>query len=1134
MGAPKGFRSDRLRRVPRIATISVLIVLGLMWIGSAQAVHDNGMFELDGNVVQASATPPPYDWTGLFGAGGTRLVTPDPINGPILADTFVNDTDAVDNSYFAGGTKIDDPVSKLACGGPAANDKTSMDFAYAAVVQVPQNAADNAGDQVLYFGLEKQAAGNGGDNAFGFWLFKDKNVGCDASGTAKFTGAHTDGDLFIDGLFTNGGGTSDVEVFRWNGDDATGSLGSTPVATGSVCGTVQGNPPDDVCGIANGGTIDAGVWRAPATTMAANTFVEAGIDMTTLLGESGGCFTTFLADSQSSQSTSSQPKDYAGGQLSTCVAPIIDTTATPGGSSNLIGVSDQTDVATVSPVGGHPDPTGTITFFLCKPSEVTSGGCESGGTQVGSPVAIDSGSATSDAADGSLTTTVGTYCWRAEYTPDANGSKFYAAGSETNSDSECFTVIPNQPTLTTKLSADSILNTDSVTDTATLANATDDASGEITISVYSGSDANACDGEPVASETATPATDGNGDYTATFDSLAAGSYEFQASIAADAKNKSAVSECGTEPLTVMNQPTLTTKLSADSILNTDSVTDTASLAGATDDASGAITISVYSGNDANACDGEPLDSKTATPATDGNGDYTATFDGLAAGKYEFQASYVGDGKNKSAVSECGTEPLTVQNQPAIVTTQDPASGAVGDTYNDQATLSGGASPTGTITFDLYDNPTCSGEPLHEETVSVDGNGTYETQDGVQLNSANTYYWVATYGGDDNNKSAVSGCDEEPVDVKGAAIHILKKADKTQVNVGESIGFTMTVWNSGDGDAHGVKLSDPLPQNTGLSWTIDAQGTGWGGTCSINPAGTQLTCGGANGVTVPANTTQADSTFTVHITSPTTGATGGDCPETGVVDNTGSVTTGNDGSDNSHDSVCVQAVVDLSITKTGSPATQELNSGSLITWTMVVTNNGPSDDTNVTVSDPMPAGNTYVSSTTTQGTCTGGPTLNCDIGFMAAGATVTITLVTKPSTPGAQTNTAVVMGSRPESNLANNTATATVQTTQVFPPPACVQITKITPGELIVGRKTTVKIHLAQKGGSVKGIKVRIKGAGINIKTKGANSKGNIQRTLKMKKKGILVFTPIVTKDQGGSCGALRRGVRGVFTPPVTG
>ena len=50
--------------------------------------------------------------------------------------------------------------------------------------------------------------------------------------------------------------------------------------------------------------------------------------------------------------------------------------------------------------------------------------------------------------------------------------------------------------------------------------------------------------------------------------------------------------------------------------------------------------------------------------------------------------------------------------------------------------------------------------------------------------------------------------------------------------------------------------------------------------------------------------------------------------------------------------------------------------------MVVTNNGPGADTNVTVADPMPGGNTFVSATTTKGRCTGGAILNCDLGTMA--------------------------------------------------------------------------------------------------------------------------------------------------------
>jgi hypothetical protein len=125
----------------------------------------------------------------------------------------------------------------------------------------------------------------------------------------------------------------------------------------------------------------------------------------------------------------------------------------------------------------------------------------------------------------------------------------------------------------------------------------------------------------------------------------------------------------------------------------------------------------------------------------------------------------------------------------------------------------------------------------------------------------------------------------------------------------------------------------------------------------------------------------------------------------------------------------------------------------------------------------------------------------------------------------------VAGNRPETNTGNNTATATVQTVGVITPPVfCVAVSKVTPKQLFVGRKTKLTIHVTQHGKAVKGVHVRIKGAKINMKTGASNSKGVIKQQLKLKKAGILVFSPIASKK----CNTKRVGVTNVFTPPVTG
>jgi uncharacterized repeat protein (TIGR01451 family) len=225
-------------------------------------------------------------------------------------------------------------------------------------------------------------------------------------------------------------------------------------------------------------------------------------------------------------------------------------------------------------------------------------------------------------------------------------------------------------------------------------------------------------------------------------------------------------------------------------------------------------------------------------------------------------------------------------------------------------------------------------------------------------------------------------------------------------------------------------------------------------------------------------------------------------------------------------------IDLAITKTGAPNPATV--GNQITWTMIVTNNGPNGATGVTVADPVPAGTTFVSVATSQGTCTGGAAVSCQLGSMPVGTSVTITLVTTANTVGTLTNTATTVGNEQETNTANNTATASVVVNGAFVPKPpvryCTAVSVAPKRTLFVGRKTTLTLKVTQNGKAVKGIRIRIKGPSLSLTTSRSNAKGLVRVTVKPKRAGILSFTPVSSKG----CANPRLGVTGVFTPPVTG
>ena len=79
---------------------------------------------------------------------------------------------------------------------------------------------------------------------------------------------------------------------------------------------------------------------------------------------------------------------------------------------------------------------------------------------------------------------------------------------------------------------------------------------------------------------------------------------------------------------------------------------------------------------------------------------------------------------------------------------------------------------------------------------------------------------------------------------------------------------------------------------------------------------------------------------------------------------------------------------------------------------------------VTATDTLPSGATFVSATSTQGTCAyGSGKVTCTVGTLGVGAKATITIVVKPTRKGTITNTVSVTSTTSDPNAANNTASA---------------------------------------------------------------------------------------------------------------
>ncbi|HUE73169.1 MAG TPA: right-handed parallel beta-helix repeat-containing protein [Pirellulaceae bacterium] len=276
----------------------------------------------------------------------------------------------------------------------------------------------------------------------------------------------------------------------------------------------------------------------------------------------------------------------------------------------------------------------------------------------------------------------------------------------------------------------------------------------------------------------------------------------------------------------------------------------------------------------------------------------------------------------------------------------------------------------------------------------------------------------------------------------ADLSVTKSDSPDPVVAGENLTYTIVVTNNGPSDAQSVTLTDLIPAGTTfVSFTEPS------GFTSTEPA-----VGGTGTVTstTPTLAAGAVATFTLVVQANASLLDGS------TISNTATVSTATADPTPGNNSVTATTTVsssaDLSVTKSDSPDT--VVAGENLTYTIVVTNNGPSDAQNVVLTDAIPANTTFVSFTSPSGWSNTTPppggtgTVTSTTPTLAAGAVATFTLVVQANSDLLEgdviSNTVTVTSTTSDPNAANNTHT---EDTNVVRPglPVCDVSTLNSPG-----------------------------------------------------------------------------------------
>jgi uncharacterized repeat protein (TIGR01451 family) len=240
--------------------------------------------------------------------------------------------------------------------------------------------------------------------------------------------------------------------------------------------------------------------------------------------------------------------------------------------------------------------------------------------------------------------------------------------------------------------------------------------------------------------------------------------------------------------------------------------------------------------------------------------------------------------------------------------------------------------------------------------------------------------------------------EDTVVRPAADLSITKSDWPDPATVEEPLTYTITITNAGPDDATDVTVTDTLPMDVAFGSATPSQGS----------------CSGTNPVICDLGTLTSGATATVTIVvTPTVEG----IIITNQAEVAGTELDPDPANNMASQDTAIRPAADLSIAKSDWPDPATV--GEPLTYTITITNAGPDDATDVTVTDTLPIDVDFGTATPSQGSCSGTNPVICDLGTLTSGATATITIVVTPTMPGIIINLAEVTGAEPDPDPGNN-------------------------------------------------------------------------------------------------------------------